>query len=223
MIVYMATNRVNGKTYIGQTIQDLSRRKSSHKCDSTTHKGTSYFYNSIRKYGFDNFVWSILCKCESKDELDEMEFHYIKSYHSHISEGGYNISYGGDGGLIGHKMSEETKRKMSLSTMGKSNGMLGMHHTDETKKKMSRAQSGEGNGFYGKHHMQETIDKFREGQVGYKSKFSKSYEITYPDGNKVVVKGIRQFCRDNNLTHQLMCAVSKGKQTHHKGYKCKEI
>lgn len=223
MLIYKATNKVNDKSYIGQTTQKFSRRISSHKYNSITCNVTNYFYNAIRKYGFDNFEWSIVCECESKEELNEMEFHYIKQYNSHFSKKGYNTSWGGDGGLIGRKMSEETKIKMSLSSKGQVPWISGKHHTEETKKRISNATIGEKNGFYGKHHTKDTIINIKKKLSGCKSKLSKEYEITCPNGDKVIIKGLRQFCRDNNLTHQLMCSVSKNKQTHHKGYKCKEI
>lgn len=223
MIVYIATNKINGKSYIGQTIQKLSCRISGHKYNSITLGTRRYFYNAIRKYGFENFEWNILCECDTKDELDEMEYHYIKQYHTHHLDNGYNLSYGGEENNVGFKMSDETKEKMSRSRKGQIPWIKGRHHTDETKEKISICGRGDGNGFYGKHHTDETKEKIRKVQVGCKSKFSKSYEITYPNGSKIIIKGIRQFCRDNNLSHQLMCAVSKGKQKHHKGYKCMEI
>lgn len=76
MIIYKATNKVNGKSYIGQTIQTIQRRAYCHKLNAINGSKT-YFHNAIRKYGFDSFVWQVIEICQSKEELDEMEFHYI--------------------------------------------------------------------------------------------------------------------------------------------------
>ena len=50
-----------------------------------------------------------------------------------------------------------------------------------------------------------------------------SYEITDPQGNVFVIRGIRKFSRENNLSHPAMCAVAKGKLPHHKGYLCRKV
>ena len=90
MIIYQVTNKVNGKNYIGQTIQKLSARKGGHKYEMKQGSNT-IFYNAIRKYGWDNFSWCVIDDtCQSQDELNEMEYHYIKQC------GDYNICDGGD-------------------------------------------------------------------------------------------------------------------------------
>uniref|UniRef100_A0A6M3K5S2 Putative endonuclease n=1 Tax=viral metagenome TaxID=1070528 RepID=A0A6M3K5S2_9ZZZZ len=96
MLIYKATNKINGKLYIGQTTGNLSQRKRNHKCESL-RGSNSVFHRAIRKYEFENFKWKVLCKCESKEELDEMEFHFIKQYNTHISnKKGYNMTFGGE-------------------------------------------------------------------------------------------------------------------------------
>ncbi|MCK4454676.1 GIY-YIG nuclease family protein, partial [Candidatus Parcubacteria bacterium] len=60
MLIYIATNRVNGKQYVGQTTLTLERRKRTHIWKSLVGGCSGYFYNAIRKYGQKNFVWKIL-------------------------------------------------------------------------------------------------------------------------------------------------------------------
>ena len=56
MIIYKATNKINGKVYIGQTINSLEHRKSGHEREARYQKETSvYFHNALLKYGFYNF------------------------------------------------------------------------------------------------------------------------------------------------------------------------
>jgi len=112
MVIYKATNNINGKCYIGQTIKSLRIRKSEHinKCK---HNRINNFYNAAKKYGWDNFQWEVLCECNSKEEMDEMEFHYIKQYDSY--ENGYNLTIGGDAGTYGWIPTEETRKKMSIA------------------------------------------------------------------------------------------------------------
>jgi group I intron endonuclease len=113
MLVYLATNLVNGKKYIGYTTKTLKKRINVHiyksKCKSNKH----YFYlfkEALRKHGAENFKWEILEECSTKEECCKKEIFYI-SKHNTISPNGYNLTEGGNGGL----QSEETRLKISES------------------------------------------------------------------------------------------------------------
>jgi hypothetical protein len=180
-IIYKATNKINGKCYIGQTIRRISLRISEHinLCKRVKYKN-NYFHNALRKYGFDNFQWEVLCKCDTKEEMNEMEFHYIKQYNSYNC--GYNLSWGGESSF-GRILSEETKKKISDAKVGKYRGInsycYGKHLSEETKRKIGNAHkgkkisdemkktlsmklSGENNPNYGKHHTEEAKKKMSE-------------------------------------------------------------
>jgi group I intron endonuclease len=117
MIIYMSTNKIDGKCYIGQTKRTLNKRKQEHKRE----KDNCHFHNALNKYGWNNFEWKILCECESKEELDEMEFHYIKQYNSY--DNGYNMTWGGDGGpiMFGKDNPMWGKKRPEISKMMKKN------------------------------------------------------------------------------------------------------
>ena len=57
--IYIATNKVSGKSYIGQTVGILPVRKSKHH-DSVRQGSTVPFHAAIRKYGKKAFAWSVL-------------------------------------------------------------------------------------------------------------------------------------------------------------------
>ena len=148
MIIYKVVNKINGKCYIGQTIKSLKYRKSCHLWEVNRNNTNVYFHNAIRKYGKDNFEWKILCKCETKDELDEMEFHYIKQYNS-FKPNGYNLTLGGNKGTYGWIPSKETRRKISKGNKGKI-------VSEKVKRKLSKLNSGKGNPMYGKKRPEQT-------------------------------------------------------------------
>ena len=140
MIIYKATNELNDKCYIGQTIKSLKHRKQRH-IYRMNGGDNNYFHNALSKYGKDNFEWEVLCECSSKEEMDEMEFHYIKQYDS-FAPNGYNLTMGGDKGTLGWIPSKETRKRMSEAkkdfipwNKGKTNC-----YSDETKRKMSVSQ-----------------------------------------------------------------------------------
>lgn len=89
-IIYKITNKVNGKSYIGQTRYTLEFRwrQHIHKKDNT------YFHNAIRKYGAENFNAEIIEEVDVS-KLDEREIFYIAKYNTFKE--GYNLTIGGDG------------------------------------------------------------------------------------------------------------------------------
>lgn len=97
--IYLFTNKINGKRYIGQSI-DIGRRYYQHSVNSYNAnclEYNSYFYKAIRKYGFNNFSFEILEECQ-KEELDEKEKYWIQYYNSNDMEKGYNLTIGGSAG-----------------------------------------------------------------------------------------------------------------------------
>jgi group I intron endonuclease len=206
MIIYKVTNKVNGKIYIGQTVSNLEHRISQHFCAKK-----SYFHNALHKYGRENFEWKIIEYCESKEEMNEMEFHYIKQYNS--VEDGYNLTYGGEGNY-GHKFNKAFCKKQSdlkkaLYKSGWKHPMLGRNHTKESIKKMSKAVSG-------KRHN-------RYGVVGPENPASKEFIITDPLGREFKIKGLKYFCENNNLQFTVMSMCARGLRPQHKGYKCRYL
>ena len=94
MIIYKITNRVNNKVYIGLTTETLQKRWSGHLQVYKTCE--RHLYQSMRKYGIDNFTIEEIDKADSFDELGELERKYIKEYNSQNPEKGYNITAGGE-------------------------------------------------------------------------------------------------------------------------------
>ena len=106
--IYKSVNIKTGKVYIGFDSKWPNRVK-VHK--SASKKQDCKFYRAIRKYGWDNFEWSVLYQSKDKQHtLKEMESHFINEYDSFHN--GYNSTLGGDGcfGLI---LSEESRKKIS--------------------------------------------------------------------------------------------------------------
>ena len=87
--IYKITNKVNGKSYIGQTRNSVEFRWRQHK----NNKNGYALHAAIRKYGAENFEVETLEKCDIS-RLDEREIYYIDKYDTFNN--GYNLSKGGD-------------------------------------------------------------------------------------------------------------------------------
>lgn len=89
--IYMFKNLINGKIYIGQSI-NIKYRQYRHFSNTKNNKN-SPLYNDLRLYGIENFEFDILEECSIED-LNSKETFYIKKYNS-LYPNGYNIHAGG--------------------------------------------------------------------------------------------------------------------------------
>lgn len=142
MLVYMATNIINDKKYIGITTKTLEHRKKIHERDSKTRE--SYFYRALRKYGFTNFELKVIDYAKTLAELNEKEKYYISLYKTFDNkEKGYNSTNGGDNDFT---FSKEELKNRSERVKGELNPMYGVESpmkgktfTIEHKTKISNA------------------------------------------------------------------------------------
>lgn len=107
--IYLITNLLNGKQYVGKTKYTLAHRFSQH-CNNDFYN--TYIHNAIVKYGKENFKIEEICRTDDS-HWKELETFYIKLYHTHYTEGGYNISWGGDY----NPMDDEQVRALHKSIM----------------------------------------------------------------------------------------------------------
>ncbi len=195
--IYQATNKINGKCYIGFDC-NYPHRKAAHKC-AVKRGSTLIFHNAIRSYGWDNFEWSILEQSEDGEKLlSEREEFYIRQFNSHyLDGGGYNMTYGGEA-TMGWVPSNETRKKISAANLGKKawNNGKPSPWTSERNKKLK------GSSCLAKR---------------------KTYKITDPLGQEYIVTGLKKFCSELKLNPGNMCSVAKGILNHYKQWKCELV
>lgn len=149
MLIYLIENLINNKIYIGQTSQLLNKRIATHKYSIKNKSKNTYLLNAFRKYGFNNFKFSILDTASTIEELNKLEQWWIEIFNSTNREIGYNIDLGGKGKGI---MAQETKDKISQNRSGKCLGKnnpnfgglcnKGLKRTEDQKKNMSNSMTG---------------------------------------------------------------------------------
>lgn len=214
MIIYKLTNTVNGKVYIGQTIQPLADRMHQHKTEKRAY--CRRLFHAREKYGWDAFEVEVLEEFPPGipiSYLNVMEEYYIALYDSTHKDKGYNILSGGLNRIPG----EETRKLISAATTKRNLGStlseetkdkirqkaIGRKYSDETKKKQSERLTG-------REVSQETRDKLHEKQ---KSRM-KSFTLVSPEGEKVEGSNLCQFCKDNDLQRSQLQKVLKGERYH---------
>ena len=104
--IYLLTNSINQKIYVGQTWLSLHGRMGKN---GSNYQNSTYLYNAIQKYGSNKFYYEVLAQCSDQKSADYLEDYYINLYNSRNSEIGYNLKEGGSAG----KHSEGTKQKIS--------------------------------------------------------------------------------------------------------------
>ena len=169
--IYRVTNKVNGKTYIGQH---------KYKDLNDNYKGSGkLLWRAYRKYGFENFEKEILySRIQYKETADDMEKFAIAKERA-LGKAEYNIADGGQGGNLG----EEVNKKLSEVNKGKTPWNKGRHPTEETRRKLSEAQKGKPSCMKGKHHSEESKRKISETLKGKNPNKGKHWKLV--DGKRV--------------------------------------
>ena len=122
--IYITTNLINGKRYIGQ--------KKSDRFLGNKYLGSGkILQEAVRKNGKENFKVDLLEECDTKEELDARERYYIKLFDAARSDDFYNIAIGGQ--TRAHIHTEEEKKHLSEIQIGK-------YVSEETRHRISIAR-----------------------------------------------------------------------------------
>lgn len=166
--LYRITNCVNGKIYIGQTIQP-DKRWYQHKVSAV--KPVMIISHAIKKYGNDAFEFEVIAACKSCEDANHTETFLVQQYDCLVPKG-YNVAPGGMNApkteewkqkLRDHWADPEYKEKVSAA-ISKAN--LGREHTEQSKQNMSKAKSGSGNPNFGTKRPEETKRKIADSLLG---------------------------------------------------------
>lgn len=175
MIVYMITNKINGKRYVGQSKHTAEHRFKKHKEDALIAKRGYALHSAIRKYGIENFEIKVLARCNSLEEMNHRESLCVKLFCT-LSPNGYNLTGGGGSKVV----SEETKKKQSESRKGERHHFFGKHFSDEHKANLSKTHLGRVRGPLSQEH-KDKISKSNSGKSpsqSHRDKLSKALEGT---------------------------------------------
>ena len=135
--IYQWVNILNGKTYIGSSV-NLGRRLKQYYTYSyitSSQNKKMIIYKAILKYGYSNFSFKILEYCDISILIQREQFYF-------------------------------SLLKPEYNTLKNAGNTLGYRHTDETITKMSKIKIGQNNHFYGKIHSEEVKFKISQSKLG---------------------------------------------------------
>jgi len=214
MIIYQIRNKVNGKSYVGQTINTFNRRYDGTSWWRFGPDRSRHLANSAKKHGKENFEIFILERnVESEDKLNELEIYHIARLNC-VSPNGYNYQAGGQK-MKNRGHNQETRDRMALSQSGGKkyrllNNKTGVVHefvnmqrfADENNISgpmicvmLNRKKSKQGGKYYSQHR-EWTLPEFPLRKVLCKG----------PNGEREIVLngvdgGVKGFCRRRGFPH----------------------
>lgn len=203
MIIYLFTNKINGKKYVGQTVRPFEDRFSEHR------RKDSLLSRAFKKYGIENFDHEIIDTASDVNELNEKEIFWTKQLNSKFPNG-YNLCDGGDN-TKGYRHSEEAKQKMS------------------TTKKRLGSMKGEKNHFHGKKHSEETKAHLRSLWTSGKRTITPEWRAKI-EANRYTVKvrnidtgevfnSIKEAADKYNINRTHITRVCRGRRKRTGGYR----
>ena len=113
MVIYKITNIVNGKVYIGQTVQTNPKMRWYEHWAAAKSGHTQHLYKSMRKYGVDAFAWKIIDQAETIEVLNQLETKWISHYRG-ITKC-YNHRDGGDNSLHSNDSIEKMRESQKAA------------------------------------------------------------------------------------------------------------
>ena len=198
--IYKITNKINGKFYIGLSV-DIKRRFSEHKSPCRFQKTKTPIARAIKKYGLTNFSFDIIELVECKSKLCEREVFWINKMKPE-----YNLTSGGDG-VRDYVVSEEVKEILREYGKKQWNSLTEV----EKQKRILNNLKGQPKG----HIVSEsTRNKLRECNLGKKmseetkNKISKANSVSMK-GNKSGNKKVVAFNNHEELLFDSIVSASK--------------
>jgi group I intron endonuclease len=157
--IYILKNKINGKVYVGETMNLRQRVYSYHKSNIDTPRP---ILRAINKHGLENFSFEYQYYPDiSKDELLDIEERLIKEHNSLMSGNGYNVCSRGQNRYSVTQSPEARKRRSEI--------FKGRVITKEWRENMSKAKSGMNHPMYGKKLKEETRKKMGDSRRGKKN------------------------------------------------------
>jgi hypothetical protein len=215
--LYIKQHKDTGKLYFGKTTKN-----------PTKYRGSGVHWKShIKKHG--NHIETLwFCLYMDEESITQAALDFSKLWNIVDSEKWLNLIEEdgiGNGLPVGHKKTEEHKRKISESNKGKPSWSTGLKLSEEFGHKVSQSKLSRNKKYTDQEKMNISAGtKKAMSDNIVKAKCSaphiKNWILTDPSGQKHHISNLRQFCMNNNLHKSNLVQVAKGKLKSSKGWTC---
>lgn len=195
--IYLTTNLINNKKYIGK------HKASQFEPNKYIGSGTDLL-SDIMIFGKNNFYCQFIKACYSDTELYEEEKYYIRLYNAVSHSDFYNLSGGGNYVYVGNKISDAVKGKrksdihryhLSQSKKGKytgeHNSNFGNHLSLEAKNKISIANKGK-----------TAWNKNKRSMFSHSDNWKQQHSLRMQGSNNPAARAVIQLTLDNKYVAQ---------------------
>ncbi len=188
--IYIITNKLNNKTYVGYS-SNPQKRFWQYASQAARAAEPRPINLAIDKYGIENFEFNIIYQSKDKQHtLFEMEQYFIDQFQTKINERGYNVDIGGSGGRgpgyrKGIPKSKEHKEKIRQSNI-KTKSLRSQEAIDQWKMKISQTKK-----------MKVWTDEQREHrrQLGLKSILSPNAKLLTKESSSAYIRVSCLHCK----------------------------
>lgn len=204
--IYIITNIVNGKEYIGITrrgylVRFYDHIKTSRK--SNTKRGNYVLYRAMRKHGVENFKVELLEQVDTYEEAKLKEQEYISIFNSYYKSSlnwGYNMTVGGDGRGVSYVTEKQRRRLREISINLHKNSeyrskFLKAMRSEKHRQAISLANKGSNNGMYNKGYLISGEKNYWYGKFGEESA---NFGNRYSEESKDKIRKNTKYHWDNN-------------------------
>lgn len=232
--IYKITCTVNGKIYIGSSV-NIYRRWRDHK--NELRRGVhsnSHLQRAWNKYEESTFIFEVLEVCNPKTLIAREQL-YLQELNPY-DDRGFNIAFDAKAPMRGRKQTPEHIAKVAAANRGRKHSpefceMSSMANKGKPKSLEHRAKIAEANkrrkitpetrlklskAGKGKPHSLEHISKVA-------LTHEKNWIVISPEGIETHIKGLNRFCREHGLNNDCMRAVANGKLKSHRDWKCRKV
>src|SRR5271157_5139950 len=207
MVIYLITNLINDKQYVGQTTLAVEERWKRH-CQPGPGPISMPIVKAIQKYGKHNFKIEVLQECNSLEEMNSRERWWAETLHT-FSPTGYNLKAGGGRGST----SQLVRDKIGRSNKGK-------RRSPEQRMRVAASHRGKGIPAKSLAAFQAQHPKKGTGP-GPLAKQNAADRLTYRlrfAGVEYSITNLKQFCRERGFSYSQFIKLADKRLSLYRGY-----
>lgn len=162
--VYVHTNKINDKKYVGLTTAKPEHRWRS---DGSGYVKQPYFFRSITKYGWNNFDHDVY-EVDTKEDMYYLEQYLISFYDTMNQDKGYNLSRGGESGnnQMKNSYSKDYDKEYKAQYRQTHKEQIKLHFQEYCKTNQEKVKKRHQDYYQAhKEHIKERVKKYREEHI----------------------------------------------------------